>query len=334
MTANTSDTATGNETNVHVWYHCHSCEAAPIVGKRYQCDSCPAGPDNDLCEPCYQKYLQGKVKHPMEDSLASSAEDIKGHRFSIHEGKPISLYSDWLEVKHPAVPAPSIPYPFVVRPIFTAGMDSTFGSYAFAVKHEGFSQPILLTALHVMDQLIKQKGIDCSPDNQNYTGNELPSIITEVSIFNACAATWMTAPLGTAGPMLVLPNAGTGDEEPFSDRDIAAFKIPNPGELNAPPLALESPQKGDAVWQVARSEQPRQKLFKAVIVEITERAMVYKYEGPEQRPQYSSGSPIVNQEGEVVGITVGGGDLENQSLGHANHVKNIRKHLKEALSAG
>lgn len=312
---------------VHIWNHCYNCNATPIVGRRFHCESCPDGPDNDLCEPCYEKFRAGKIIHPAEDSGAALLE-IKEHRFEALEGKPADRYESWLSVAHPTASAPRTPDHFVVRPIFSSHMDSVIGSYAFVAKVEANTEPLLLTALHIMDELIKQKGIDCSEQNKNYTGKELPAIITHVDIYNIFKSNWMMAHLGTAGPMLVLPNARTGGEEPYSDRDIAAFRVQDARQLNPVLLASRAPMKGEPVWQAARSlGKPDRRLFKAVVVESTDRTLVFKYEDPGEKPKYISGSPLLNENGEIVGVTVGGGEFNGTLLGHANHVGNIRKHL-------
>ncbi len=316
---------------IHLWHHCHQCEARPIVGKRFHCESCPDGPDNDLCEPCYEKYLKGAVTHPPPDTPADLA-GIKDHRFDSLEGKPAGLYDSWWEVDHPEVPAPSVPDRFVVRPLFTAGMDSVIGGYGFLVRVEGGPGPILLTALHIMDEMIKNKGIDCSDANEGYTGRELPAVITEVGIYDVFAPNWMMEHLGSAGPMLVLPDARAHDEEPYSYRDIAAFRVRDASGLNPVALASQAPRVGDPVWQVAQSEKKKGKgLFKAVVVEVTDRSMVFKFDSRDEELKYTSGSPYVNKDGEVVGISVGGGEFKGQKLGHANHVENIRRHLKDAI---
>jgi hypothetical protein len=329
MTADTLSSS--NEEPVHLWHHCHNCEAAPIVGKRYHCETCPAGPDNDLCEKCYDLLQKGEIKHPAEETLGS-AIGTKDHEFTSHEGKPGHLYEPWLQVPHLNIPDPKVPYPFVVRPIFCCGAAATIAGYAFVVNFASAHPPVLLTGLHVMDEMIKKKGIDCTDENKNYTGKELPAVITEVNIYDVFADNWMMASLGSAGPMLVLPNVRTDDEEPYSDRDIAAFWVKDPKDLQPASLAQQAPSVGDPIWLVARpNDGPGNNLFKAVVVEITDRSMVFKYENPGEKPKYSSGAPMVNKDGEVVGIIVGGGEFKEQSMGHANHVGNIRKHLSESV---
>lgn len=321
-----------NELNselIHVWHHCHNCEARPIVGKRFHCKTCPDGPDNDLCEECFEKYRKGEAVHPPEDSPGSLLGN-KDHKFETLEGKPSVLYENWLTVGHPDVPAPAVPDRFVVRPLFTSGMDSVIGGYAFAAVYEKSGKPYLLTALHVMDEMIKSKGIDCSDANKGYTGRELPAVITDVGLYDVFAPNWMLEPLGSAGPMLILPDARTDEEEPYSDRDIAAFRIQDANELNPVPLAPRAPVVGDPVWQVAQPQGKKGKqLFKAVVVEITDRSMVYKFEKRMEDLKYTSGSPIIDKSGQIVGISVGGGEFRGEKVGHANHVGNIRRHLEE-----
>jgi len=321
--------------NIHPWNRCHNCSSAPITGRRYHCESCPDGPDNDLCEPCYNLFLQGKIKHPADNTLADTHK-INRHHFSHVEGKPAHLFTDWLKVDHPEVSPPAIRHPFVARPIFSAASESFIAGYGFVVNpgKDYHRTPLLLTALHVMDPMIKYLKIDCTSANNHYTGCELPSRVTGVDLFDVFAPNWMMEFLSPAGPMLVLPNARTGEEEPFSDRDIAVFTIPSAeaGHFKPAALAERIPQKGDPVWIVARPQDTHVPgLFKAVIVEIDDRSMIYAFEKSTDLPQYISGAPLVNRQGEVAGIIVGGGQLENRKLGHANHVANIRRHLHEAL---
>jgi len=318
---------------IHLWNRCHHCDASPIEGRRFHCETCPDGPENDLCEKCYEKLQKGEIKHPAEGTHLSILE-IKDHRFIVVEGKPASLYERWLHVNHPNASGPKVVDHFVVRPIFSSGLDSVMGGYSFAVMVGESHPPVLLTALHVMDEMIKKKGIDCTDTNKRYTGRELPTVITHVDIYDVFAPNWMRAPLGSTGanPMLVLPHARTSDEEPYSDRDIAAFWLKDPEHLNPAPLAHQAPVVGDPVWLAVHIPgKPKQRTLKAVVVEITKRSLVFKYETSEEKKLYASGAPVLNKDGEVVGINIGGGKFKGEKFGHANHVENIHRHLTVPL---
>ena len=318
---------------VHIWNHCHACEARPIVGPRFECQTCPSGPDNDLCETCYRLFEQGKVEHPKRETRGASLK-ISRHTFHVFEGAQRSQYLPWLAVPQPRVPAPRVPDHFVVRPEFCSGKDSFFGGYAFVVSSESNGPPLVLTALHVMDELMKSKGVDCSAKNPNYTGQELPRLVTGVNLYDVFAKIWALAELGSADSMLALSDARTGDEEPHSQRDIAAFRASQSADLFPVKLAETPPNPGEPIWLVAnRGPGIKERTIEAVVVELSERTLVFRYSTSKPLPQYTSGAPLINREGNVVGINVGGGFFEGQYLGHGNHVTSIRRHLNMATAA-
>lgn len=319
---------------VHIWHRCHHCGAEPIIGRRYECQTCPDGPDNDLCERCHEGLERGTVTHPAEDSLgsvSSSVSSTESHRFVVLEGKPSSTHERWLTVEIPEAATPRVPDHFVVKPEFSCGIESFFGGHAFVVEIEGHSRPVVLTALHVMDELIKSKGIDTTDENSTYTGWELPDLVTKVNIYDVMETKWFFAELGSAGPMLALPHARTQDEEPISHRDIAAFWVSDPKDLSPGKLAKTTPEVGEAVWLAAKLPDLDQRTLKAVVVEATDQSLVFKFEDPPVYPKYASGAPVLNTDGDVVGINVGKGKISGQTVGHANHVGNIRRHLEEGV---
>lgn len=299
----------------------------PIVGKRYECKTCPEGPDNNLCEACFASFQQGIAKHPAPGSLVEHL-NLGRHEFRAFEGKPHESHLHWLNIPHPSCPAPSqLPGPFVVRPEFRSGSDSFFGGYAFVIKAEDGGTPLVLTALHVLDELIKSKGIDCTTANRSYTGHELPRQVKSVNLYDVFATNWMTAELGSAGSMLILADARVGEEEPYSQRDIAAFRANSSLKVAPATLASSRPALGEPLWLLARGEKgaaPRP--LQAVVVEVTERTMIFRYQNSTP-PRYCSGAPLVNRNGAVVGINVGCGNVTGEVIGHANHATSIRRHL-------
>jgi len=314
----------------HLWNNCNACGMSPIFGKRYECVTCPLGPDSDLCGACHEKVMQGELKHPPPDNRLASDAGGEAHRFRCYEGTPTGEAEPWFHVPHAMLAAPNIADGFVVRPEFCSGFESTFAGYGFVVKAPGFETPLLLTALHVMDEMIKKKGIDMSGGNGAYTGRELPAVLTGVNLYNVYAANWMIASLGEAGPMLVLPEANLDAPEPLSDGDIAAFRVANPQGLAPAELAPGPPRVGQPIWLAAcKGNGATQRAIKAVVVKQDERSLVFRY-AENKLPPFTSGAPLIDAQGRVVGINVGGGDYREQRFGHANHVANIRRHLAQA----
>lgn len=316
---------------LHVWSHCHGCGAAPIRGYRFECQTCPDGPDNALCERCHSEYTDGRVQHPKPGSFAEVAVSNRQqrHTFIRFKGIPRSQCSHWAEARCALEPAPRIPDRFVLRPEFCTGRQSFIGSYCFVVAG---SPALILTCLHVLGGLIQQKGIDASSRNDAYSGHELPAVVTGVNLYDVYAANWMLAPLGRAASMLSLPNARIKEEEPLSDRDIAAFVIDGEPRLSPVRLAERVPGVGEPIWLAVKPDGAGTKrTFAAVVAEHSERTFIYRYlDDTTAMPRFTSGAPLVNRAGEVVGINVGYGRLDDVHLGHAHHVASIRRHLGRA----
>jgi Trypsin-like peptidase domain/Zinc finger, ZZ type len=314
------------EGTIHIWNHCHSCGAQPIVGIRFECQVCPAGPDNDLCELCYRQFLKGAVKHPrMRRGL--NLPELQ-HRFLEFQGKLGSEYVPWLALSRSGLPAPPIPDHFLIRPEFQCGRQSFLGTYAFAATHRNESKQLLLTALHVLDDVAKSYSVDCSTSNFSYTGTELPAVITQVRLYDAFADNWVLAELGSADSMLVLPSARVGEPEPCSKQDIAGFRVDPHTSLNAAKIADRDPAVGEAVWLVANQFAKRS--FEAIVVEPVKDSFIFRFRSTKALSKNTSGAPLVNSDGEIVGINVGAGFFEGHWFGHGNFATSIRSHLDSA----
>ena len=177
-----------------------------------------------------------------------------------------------------------------------------------------------------MDELIRARAVDASPENAGYSGRELPPRLSEVQLYDVFAANWVIAELGLAGEMFVLPRARIPAVEPFSDTDIAAFRVRANASGQALRLAAAPPPVGAPVWLAARGRGP-ERTTPAVVVEVTARTLIVRLAPDATMPPYGSGSPLLNAAGEVVGILSGGGRLDGQQFAHACHVGNMRQHL-------
>jgi hypothetical protein len=177
-----------------------------------------------------------------------------------------------------------------------------------------------------MDELIKSNGLSCSGDNHHYTGEELPELVTEVNLYDVFAEKWMLAFLSSAGPMLKLCDARVGDEEPYSQRDIAAFQISDTASLYPAKLADALPCPGESLWLIASSGEGANPM-KATVVECSDQTLIFRFAAKENKFHFTSGAPLLNVRGEVVGINIGAGYFEDRRFGHANHVGSIRRHL-------
>lgn len=318
-----------NLTDIQLWKSCHGCGAAPIIGARFECQDCPLGPDIDFCDDCYQLYLNDKLEHPNRELSVQAGAIATPNRKHTFIEKIGTLYSvagldKWLKTPLLGHKSPSLQHSFVVRPVITAGRDCVLGSCAFAIEYN--DELFALTALHVLDELIKKRNIKTTENE--FSGEELPAIISEVDLYDVFATNWMTTRLGQASKMVVLPDSRLHEEEPKSDNDIAAFKVTDVGALKPARLAKQVPGVGENIWLVFIDNKiKRGRLYPAVVVETSDDRFIFKFDSGVKVPKGSSGAPLINAAGEVVAISVGGGCYMGYEFGHGNHVNNICRHL-------
>jgi hypothetical protein len=121
-----------------------------------------------------------------------------------------------------------------------------------------------------------------------YTGRELPSLVTSVQLYDLFAPKWMLAELGTAGDMLPLPDARIGAVEPYSQRDVAAFRVAPSASIHPLRLAAALPAKGEPIWlAVNRGGGLRERTIQAIAVEITGQTLIFRFAaGATMPPSY------------------------------------------------
>jgi len=317
-------------TAIHIWRRCNHCGAAPITGRCFRCVSCRSGPDNDLCQRCYDLLRAGRIEHPAPGQLMDVSTD-GAHEFRTDEGSPAGEFAVWLDIAEPDSPPPAVDgVGFIVRPAFHAGAQTAFGAYGTVVEIPGGGgEGALLSALHIMDEILRHHAIDATVTNTDYTGRELPAVITGVTLYDVFAKPWMLAELGNAGPMMVLPDARVDEPAPATDRDLAVCRVPEPTPCRAGRLAPRLPAVGEPVWLVVSGPDANQVFCAAVVVESTARTLVFRYTADcAPRPRYTSGAPLLDTAGEVVGIHIGAGAIGHRALGRAHGCESLRHHLR------
>ena len=128
------------------------------------------------------------------------------------------------------------------------------------------------------------------------------------------------------------------DDQSGSINDVAVFPLANrTAEAAYLSLALSSPSIGSKVWLVAQTEDAGKEpsnLHPATVVGFENGAMLFAYDDPKINLDATSGAPIVDLSGRVVGLNLGGGyDAEAKAvMGVADDLRVVTKAVKTAKS--
>lgn len=216
---------------------------------------------------------------------------------------------------------PAIPTSVVFRPEFET-KDGVFSAgTAFAIKMQNEENPIIITALHLFGPA---GGLE-----KNISARELPSFVSQVLLYDLFDGSY----IGHAKETIFIPDA-----KPFVksfNTDVAAFVDVSAENLSMLILSDKTISLGEPVWLLASvysGEPSHKKLHKAMVVESNNENLIFLYENSEIDLTATSGAPILNKRGEVVGINISGGMLHGKLYGAANPASSIKKLLEESLS--
>lgn len=211
----------------------------------------------------------------------------------------------------------------ICRPIFQADGQTFSAGTAFVVDLPTPSpRTLLVSALHVF-------GPDGGGPDKQIPAAELAQRASVVE----CQALGMNE-TWHAGRALTIPDArpmGSG----FL-KDASAFVF-NTAETAIHPthlkLASTPPKVGDSVWllaQVLDGAPDTQLLHHAVVRLSKDDALQYEYDNAALSIQATSGAPVVNADGDVVGINLGGGTLHGKLIGIGDSLASVRSMLNAA----
>ncbi|MGL4767143.1 MAG: trypsin-like peptidase domain-containing protein [Formosimonas sp.] len=109
--------------------------------------------------------------------------------------------------------------------------------------------------------------------------------------------------------------------------DISGFLIPTTDKRPSLTLANTSPKKGDTVYLLAQVRGSSQYIHKAVVDGETGTLMNFIYDSSTMNLNATSGAPIVNSQGEVVGVNWGGYSGDDKLMGISMSLKTIQQVL-------
>jgi hypothetical protein len=228
----------------------------------------------------------------------------------------------------PASPPPTPPTVAagsVLRPTFTLTDGKTFtAGVAFAAEYN--SETLVLTAYQLF-----------GPPGGLPAAIPADQMATQVKSGRMMDA-FSKQSVGTDLVTVNVPGAHAMSSDAAGD--LALFRAPvsldrlgsgNSIPFHGLPLAAADPKNGDIVWMAGPVEGDTAPLHAAHIVEVKPGFLFYAFDGTVNLLA-TSGSPLLNSKGEVVGIHLGGGVSDGQTIGAAGPVSTVRKNLAAALT--
>lgn len=117
----------------------------------------------------------------------------------------------------------------------------------------------------------------------------------------------------------------------LSRTDLAAFFIAEPGRARVLAFAPVAPRQGERIFLLAELQNRRGRLWPAQVKGASPAALSYVFDDPDLNLNATSGAPLVDTEGRVVGMNVGGGHLDGVPVSMGLPSAAIREMLSRAL---
>ncbi len=218
---------------------------------------------------------------------------------------------------------PTVPDRFVFRPTFMTNRGTAEAGTAFIVMLPDKNVPIALTAIHLLGPA---GGLD-----RDVPGAEVPEVTQRV-ILEECFNSEIQLDIGSMA--LSIPPAAPLNS-PSLAGDIAAFWITGSAKVTALPIAERDPVKGERIWlagPVIGGAPRTRRLHAARVHSFEEGNLYFQYDNPAIELRATSGAPVLNANGQVVAINLGGGQMNGNVIGVGNPVSRFRPHLVQAAA--
>lgn len=209
----------------------------------------------------------------------------------------------------------------ICRPVFKLANQSLSAGTAFVLDvTEPSARTLLISAIHLFGPAGGlQEQIPAADLAQKVSGVRCTALATH--------EVW------AAGHALTIPNAKPLDGG--YKQDVAAFEF-DQGKAGAQParlkLARQAPKVGDQIWllaQVAGGAPNTQLLHRATVRQAKDEGLIYQYDNATLELRATSGAPLINSDGDVVGINLGGGN-QNGLIGIGDSLTSLRSALASA----
>ena len=199
----------------------------------------------------------------------------------------------------------------VFRPTFDTTAGSVDAGTAFGIQIEARSQPVVLSALHLLGSA---GGLD-----EQIAGADVGKVMKNVKLVDCFKE---GAPIEIGNSAIVIPDAAPVGK-PAKAGYIIAFLAPEGSGVHVYRLAESFPKPGERVWlaaQVFEGAPIDQRLHPATVTgKFPTGECQYRFDD-QITLTATSGAPVLNAAGEVVAINLAGMDVQGKIHGVGNPV--------------
>lgn len=234
--------------------------------------------------------------------------------------KRITIVAVWLAGLALSLAQPAAPKNVVFKPTFITGYDSFTAGTAFVCETADGKQQLLLTAQHLLGTA---GGFESEIPWDKL--NDVVKLTAGISMDNYGVSI-------SSKRALLIQGAHALDDKNLAD-DIAAFVLDSDKSRPTLKLAKVAPKNGDQLWLYGRQRGgDKLEFYPCKAVRSDSRELDYEFDSKSIKFPGTSGAPVLNSNGEVVAINIGGSEQKNGKLvGYGNPLLSIVSHLEKAL---
>ncbi len=202
------------------------------------------------------------------------------------------------------------------RPVFVTEDSSFSAGSAVAIQLESFDTPVVITAHHLFGP---SGGLE-----ETIKSEDLHSFIKNVVFYNL----FTENEIFQSNKVLVLTEA---DASEGIHKDLSAFLAVDYNIDATYSLSNKALKEGDRVWLLASLYLNEQEIHPGRIVEYTDERVIYQFDDSSLDLTASSGAPIINRNGEIIALNLGGQLSEEVLYGYGNPSVSMLKILNKAI---
>jgi len=234
----------------------------------------------------------------------------------------LAVASGLLMVSPVRAEPPKVPQNVLVKPTFLLANGSWSGGTGFLLRRPGRAETLLVTCHHLFGPA---------------TGREKQMTAADIAR-DVCGAVGLSMQdrktIVVANTYLAVADARAIDDA-GTERDLALFIVQSGGEKPGATAALEladgKPRLGDTVYVFARlRSEAEPKLFAATVGEVADKWLAYAFKDKTIELAGTSGAPVLDESGHVVGMNLSGGEQNGQLVGIANPATAMREAIAAA----